>query len=145
MPVCCLPTSQTTPLPSSPCSPSIQLIARPPPQVFFCLDETRNVFTVLMSLNQSLMPNSYLPTSQTTLPSSSCYPGTACYEFGTVAQGSCSGGVCAGLATDKSTFETGLDGWTTPATASGLAFERDNFGTASVATGPSTGADGTIW
>ena len=70
--------------------------------------------------------------------------GTAC-GTGTVAQGSCSGGVCAGLATDKSTFETGLDGWTTPATASGLAFERDNFGTASVATGPSTGADGTIW
>ena len=47
----------------------------------------------------------------------------------------------AGILKDTSTFETGLDGWT----SLGLAFARDNAGTPSFATGPSSGAGGSTW
>ena len=64
--------------------------------------------------------------------------GTTCDEGGTVAHGSCHVGVCTGIASFVSGFETSLDGWTTGSSS----FLLGSGGTPSGGTGPSAAAVG---
>ena len=69
--------------------------------------------------------------------------GSAC-ETSSVTRGSCDNGICKGMVKDTSSFEGGLDGWSTGVVGDQPFIIRQG-GTPSAGTGPGGAADGTSY